>query len=425
MEKLFTLLELQRRSQEATSLAAFAHIAVNETHKLVPYDQAVFWRFKNDAVKLEKISGNAVLDDKSPYAITLRKTLKETLGGKLVQLPPVSPEGIFTANVTFKTAKEGQLGGLWLESRKPFQEADAHILEELGASYAHSLALFELRQRGGIFAAAPKMSRLKKYVFIALAVLFFFPVRLSVTAPAEIVARDAEIVTIPYDGMIQKIHVVPGASVKKGQLLATMENSALDAQMEMASQELKATQSGLARLSRESLATPEKKSDLTAFEGEIETKKIQYEFAQNMRQRSEITATRDGIAVFADLHQLEGKPMGTGDKIMMIADDTNYDLLVRVPADAMIPLDKDEDKINFYLNVSPLSGYTATIRSIGYQASPDADGLLTYKIYGIPEDAKDLRIGWKGTARIKSGWATLSYAVLRRPLASLRRLTGV
>ncbi len=424
MEKLFTLLELQRRSQEAASIAAFAHLLVNETHKLVPYDQAVFWRLKNGAAQLEKISGNAVLDDKSPYAINLRKILKEKSDGGLVQVQPASPDGIFTANIALKTDKEGQLGGLWLESRKPFQEADAHILEELAASYGHSLALLELRQRGGIFAAAPKTSRLKKYLFIALIVLFFFPVRLSVTAPAEIVARDAEIVTVPYDGMIKKIHVVPGSVVKKGQLLAAMENSALDAQMEMAGQELKATQSGLARLSRESLATPERKSELTAFEGEIETKRIQYEFAQNMRQRSEIMATRDGIAVFSDLQQLEGKPMGTGDKIMMIADDADYDVLVRVPADAMIPLDK-QDKIHFYLNVSPLSGYAADIRSIGYQASPDADGLLTYKIYGIPEDAKDLRIGWKGTARIKSGWAILSYAVLRRPLASLRRITGV
>lgn len=154
-----------------------------------------------------------------------------------------------------------------------------------------------------------------------------------------------------------------------------MENSALDAQMEIAGQELKATQTGLARLSRESLATPEKKSDLTAYEGEIEAKRIQYEFAQNMRQRSEIVATRDGTAVFADLHQLEGKPMGTGEKIMMIADQENYDLLVRIPADAMIPLASD-DKISFYLNVSPLSGYTASIRSIGYQASVDADGLF-------------------------------------------------
>ncbi len=424
MEKLFTLLELQRRSQEAASLAAFAHLLVNETHKIVAYDQAVFWQLKDGAIHLEKVSGTAVLDEKSSYAINLRKTLKDKMDGGAVQMLPATADGMFAANIALKTAGEGQLGGLWLESRKPFQDADIPILEELASSYGHSLALLRLRQRTGFFSAAPKFSRLKKYLVIAGLVLFFFPVRLSVTAPAEIVARDAEIVTVPYDGMIQKIHVMPGASVKKGDLLATMENSALDAQMEIAGQELKATQSGLARLSRESLATPEKKSDLTAYEGEIEAKRIQYEFAQNMRQRSEIIATRDGTAIFADLNQLEGKPMGTGDKIMVIADDTNYDLLVRIPADAMIPL-AQEDKINFYLNVSPLSGYTASIRSIGYQASPDADGLLTYKVYGIPEDAKDLRIGWKGTARIKSGWATLSYAVLRRPLASLRRITGL
>ena len=108
----------------------------------------------------------------------------------------------------------------------------------------------------------------------------------------------------------------------------------------------------------------------------------------------------------------------------MIADTSRYDALIRIPVDAMVPL-KSESLASLYLNVAPLSSHDAIIKSIGYQASPDPDGLLTYKVYASPVDAADLRSGWKGTAKIRGEWTILSYAVLRRPLAALRRMTGI
>ena len=261
-------------------------------------------------------------------------------------------------------------------------------------------------------------------MILAALALIFFPVRLTISGPAEIIARDADIVTIPYDGMLEKIEVQPGDQVTKGQVLARMENSALAAQMDNAAQELKAIESSVARLSRQSLAAPDKKGDLTAAEAEIVTKRIQYEYAEFLQEKSELRATRDGVAVFSDTHALQGHPVRTGERIMMIADTSEYDVLVRVPVEAMLPV-KTGQALSFYLNVSPLNGYEATISSIGYQASPDPDGLLTYKIHATPHDADDLRIGWKGTARIYGSWTVLSYAILRQPLAALRRMTGL
>ena len=43
MDKLFTLLELQHRAQEAQSRDALIHIIINETLKIIPYTQAVFF----------------------------------------------------------------------------------------------------------------------------------------------------------------------------------------------------------------------------------------------------------------------------------------------------------------------------------------------------------------------------------------------
>jgi hypothetical protein len=74
------------------------------------------------------------------------------------------------------------------------------------------------------------------------------------------------------------------------------------------------------------------------------------------------------------------------------------------------------------MNVAPLSYFTTHIQTIGYQASPDADGLLTYKLRGsLPEaDKHSFRIGWQGSATVYTDWSILGYALLRRPLIALR-----
>lgn len=109
---------------------------------------------------------------------------------------------------------------------------------------------------------------------------------------------------------------------------------------------------------------------------------------------------------------------------MMIANPQTLELLVRVPADAMIPLEKNAD-VSFYANAAPLRAYAGATLNAGYQASADPDGLMTYKLRAQLDSDDDLRIGWKGTAKIYGEWTILGYSLLRRPLIALRNLTGL
>lgn len=428
MDKLFTLLEIQRGAIEAQSRAALLHNIVNETRKLIPYTQAVFCNTDGLSLTLEKISGNAVLDPQSTYASDVKTSLRAAMSAPLDNSAVVllDPQQHKTAGalLLFRTADEGLLGGLWIENDKPYGEAEQRILEELSATYAQCLALWKLRKSHRFLSSigGKKARWICAAAFIALAL---FPVRLSITAPAEIIAREAEIITAPFDGTIESVDIEPGDAVTADQIVVTMEHRSLQAQMDMAQQEMAVAQAALSRLQRESLAAPDKKPNLTALQEEIESKKIAYEYARALKERSEIRSERGGIAVFSEASGLRGRPVRTGDKIMSIADPAEYELLIRVPVEAMTPVARDAH-VKFFLNISPLSGHGASIRSVGYQASPDADGLLTYKILArLPDDAKDLRIGWKGTATIKGEWTILSYALARRPLIALRNLVGV
>ena len=246
----------------------------------------------------------------------------------------------------------------------------------------------------------------------------------TITAPAEIVAKNANYVTVPYEGMVEKILVDPGSVVEKGQVLALMENSTLSAQATMAEQALAVAESSLSRLRREALSNPDKKNDLNLLESEIEEKKIEYAYAKQRQDESKIKAPKAGTAVFSDARKLEGKPARMGEVLMMVADPLESELLIRVPVESLTSVEKSA-QVRFYLNVSPFSGREAVLTSSGYQASPDPDGLLTYKFRAEIKDRDGLRIGWQGTAKIKGEWTILSYALLRRPLIAFRHLTGI
>ncbi len=420
MEKLFTLLALQRQALEAKTQQALSHVMVNETLRLISYKQAIFWRKNEDSVSLEKISGNAVLDEKSLFAQELKSALIPLFSDENEGIKTFVHNQKSVAVVFLHTPEDGLLGGLWLENDHAFSEAELQILDELSVTYAQSLALRILRTRSSFF----KVGRYKKIILIGVFLAAFCPVRQTITAPAEVVAQNANYVTVPYEGMVEKILVDPGSVVEKGQVLALMESSTLSAQATMAEQALAVTESSLSRLRREALSNPDKKNDLNLLESEIEEKKIEYAYAKQRQDESKIKAPKAGTAIFSDARKLEGKPARMGEVLMMVADPLESELLIRVPVDALIPVEKSA-QVRFYLNVSPFSGREAFLTSIGYQASPDPDGLLTYKLRAGIKDMDGLRIGWQGTAKIKGEWTVLSYALLRRPLIAFRHLTGI
>lgn len=428
MDKLFALLEVQRLALEAQSHDALLHVMVNETRRIIPYSRAIFGHGNSFLQTLEKMSGNGILDENSAYANEVRGEMSRvtTLPKSASAVIQKSEGNQLHCCLVLKTEEEGLLGILHLSPEKPYGEAEIRILDELAVTYARALALWHVRrgQGAGLLSrlTSQKVRMIMAGAFIALC---FLPVRLNVTAPAEIVPREAQIITAPFDGMIESVPVDPGDPVRRDEIVILMEHESLRAQMDLAHQEMIAVQSALSRIQRESLASPDKKAGLIELQQEIEGKRIAYDYAKNLRERSQIKSTRDGIAVFAGVQTLLGKPVRTGDKLMQIANPDDYELLIRVPADAMVPVENSA-RVKFFLNTSPLSGRTARVRSIGYQASPDPDNLLTYKISAMPDDkTQNLRIGWKGTAHIQGSWTILSYAILRRPLIGLRNLIGI
>ena len=430
MDKIVSLLELQKQVRDTKSIADLGFIIANKTHQFVGYKQAVFWLKRGDDIVFQSISAIQSIDDKTPYLQWLKNQIKSHIEVKKDKIDFINAtdDGEWTSDhnhfVCFENDHDGIIGGVWIETDKFFSDEQAHLLVELMDCYAQSLTLHLLRKKGSSIFSAFNLKGYTKFIILALVVLFFFPVQLSVTAPFEVVTKNATTITMPFDGVIDDVAIKPGDSVNAGDVLAEMDGSAMLAEFDKAAQELKMAQSALSRARFQSLRDDEKKSDLEALRADIEAKKIDYNFTKDKFEKSKMISPVSGVAIFSDSSSIEGKAIPIGEMIMMIADPNESELLIRVPSKSILPL-KIGQEFEFFMNTSPFNGHSGEVLAMGYQATQDPDGLLTYKIRGAYHDGENIRIGWQGTAKLKSGWSFMGYALLRRPLIAFRNLTGI
>ena len=77
----------------------------------------------------------------------------------------------------------------------------------------------------------------------------------------------------------------------------------------------------------------------------------------------------------------------------------------------------------------PFGPLRATVAQSSYQATLSPEGVASYRLRArfeslSPEEARRVRIGLSGTAKLYGERAPLGYYLLRRPLAALREWTG-
>jgi len=133
-------------------------------------------------------------------------------------------------------------------------------------------------------------------------------------------------------------------------------------------------------------------------------------------------APRDGMAIFSDRRDLEGRAVQIGDPIMQIADPSDVVFRVDLPAKEQLSL-QPGGPVKVYLDSSPLWAIDARLETASYQARLTPEGVMAFALTARSQpDAA--RIGSRGTAKVSGRWVPLFYSILRRPIASLRQTLG-
>lgn len=434
------LLQWQEEVREALTTEQLSFILVNRTLSILDATSILFWQgTPGEKGKIDRVSGVAQLDKHAPFMVWMKQILSALAakeGGRYTRsvtpaevgepeakqwsewLPPfalwsplISPDGTF-------------VGALWLVRGHAWKESEMAMAEMLAKTFAHAWMALIAKPRRSFWIQQWQKRLFYLLIIFIVAALALLPVQQSVLAPATVVADDPLVITAPLEGVIKNIEVSANAWIGVGEILFQMEQTKIRNLRDVAEMALQVAQEKYSKAQKLSFADPETKATLSVLRSQIKQQLSEVAYAEALLKRTVIRAEKPGIAIFSNPDEWQGRPVVTGERVMMIADPKQTALEIFLPVADAIIMQPGTD-IRLFLNSDPFNPRKATLRYSGYEAKITPDGALAYRLTAYFMDSEiPPRIGLKGMAKLLGPQVPLYYYLFRRPLTALRQSSG-
>jgi multidrug resistance efflux pump len=441
-ERLSLLLTLEHEVRELNNVKDFGFFVVNETHQLFPYKNAILWKkLPGLSPRATTVSGVTHSDSNTPFIQWTNKTLRYCVKQSNMnamrtidknQLPQdiqnIWPEGIgdFLLWAPFVYKGFTTSGGMLFVRTAAWDEPTQKQFKWL--IHAYSYSWYFMCQPRGIKKWLENQSKNKWRwiggIVAALIIICLIPVRISVIAPAEVIAKNPAVITSPAQGVIEKITVKPNELVKKGQVLFTLDQTELMNQKRRALQELAVLQEEYNKVVHNSYEDPDARAQISILRSKLDEKHLAVNYASALLAKSQVEAPINGTVIFNHVNDWQGKPVTPGEKVMLIAQPNKAEIKVNLPVTDAIQINKDAE-VKLYINGDPLNPISGKVQYISYDAQLTPEQFLAYRVIAdINEKQQIPRVGAQGSAKIYGDRVILIYYLFRRPAAFVRQKTG-
>lgn len=437
---LATLTHLEAQIRVAKTVEELQFLSVNETRRLVPYEQAFLLSHAGEAAGISRVicaSSVAVVERDAPmirWLEEMAQALRHVQAGDVPvtvteEMCPDSCREGWREHVRghvlwcpLKHPDETVLGFWWLERDYPWEENDQAIMHRLAGSVAYAWKAVSKRHR----AWSARIKTPSVWLMAAAVVgALCLPVRMSTVAPVKVMAKEPTIVSAPMDGVIAEVLVPPNTVVTQHRLLFRYEDTNLRNQFLVAEKQLAVAQAEHAQAIQGGFADPQLKAEAPLKAAEAALKETELTYAEEMLAQVEVRAPQEGLLLYSDKADWVGKPVSVGERIMDIADPHRIELRIDLPVSDALLLREGADAVAFF-DALPLESFEATVSRASYHAEVLPGDMLAYRITAeLATTDPRIRIGWQGSAKVYGERGPLAFLLLRRPLIALRQLVGV
>nr|WP_298147817.1 HlyD family efflux transporter periplasmic adaptor subunit [uncultured Pseudomonas sp.] len=423
-------LGLERQARAARDIDSLAYALVNDAQVLFGYRHAALLI----AGRVRALTGISVVEAHAPFVAFVEIAAGQLLAQKRLDKPQVVTADSLSAQTQsdWQSLSTGAVfwlplldhqkipyGGLWIAREQPWNSAEQALLEQLGDCYSHAWQALQPRKPWRLRWPMRKVA----VVLAAALLLLLLPVRQSVLAPAEVVPLDGQVVAAPLDGVIAEFLVKPNQSVKQGDVLVRFDATSFKAQADVAERSLQVAEAELRANAQRAFSDAESGARIDLFTTRVAQKRAERDYARELLARTEVKAERDGIAVFADAQHWTGRPVQTGERLMVVADPHQAELRIDLAVADVLAFEPGGE-VALFLDSDPLHRHSARLQRLAYEAQAIANGHLAYRLDAEFVDAPP-RIGLRGTAKLYGERGPLALYLLRRPLAALRQTVGL
>ena len=247
--------------------------------------------------------------------------------------------------------------------------------------------------RGGLLRQGASAA-VASTVLLALGVLAAWPTTLRVVAPARVEGAGQRVIAAPVDGFVQAATLRPGAALKAGQVLVTLE----DRDLALESDKWQAETSQLDKQYREAL-TKDDAAQIVITRAKLEQAQAQLDMVARQLERAQLKAPFDGVLIAGDLTQSVGSPVKRGQELMTVAPDKSFRIVAEVDEqDIGLLRTGQRAQVMFAALVErPLA---MTVTRVAPVATP-LEGRNVFEVDGRVDGADQaLRHGLRGVVRI-------------------------
>lgn len=439
------LLQFEQDIRGLPDVTALQMHLVNDAQAVLGFDQAIVWRRHRGTGRLRPVmaSGLPTVDREAPVMRALTRVLRRLQRGRqleaalkldlhnrerLPRLRPADRQALAGFSLRHglwypMADRDGSYhAGVLFLNHQAFAAGAPRLMGRLVATYAHA---WRALGQATTLAEGRRWPWLAAALSVPLLVgAALMPVRLSVMAPVEVVAAAPMVVTAPISGVVRQILVAPSAAVTAGMPLLQFDDVQPRNEMLLAQQRLAVAQARDARTAAAAFTDPNAAHDLATAQAELQLARVNFNYAAEVLQRTQVLASQAGVAVYSDRRDWEGRAVQVGEEILQVADPQRVAYKVALSAGNSIALKPGAD-VDVYLADAPLGGLPAKLRSVSYTPQPQSGGEASYVVLADAAGGALPRIGARGTARLYGETVPLGVQLLRRPLAAWRQWVGL
>jgi multidrug efflux pump subunit AcrA (membrane-fusion protein) len=310
--------------------------------------------------------------------------------------------------------RSGTIGAITLErgASQPFEKFTVDWCESLAGLIGPALELKQREERSfwskgteallglaaGVFGQARLKLKLTMLSAMALVTaLAFIDGNYRVTAPASIEGSVRQLLVAPQHGYVKQAEVRAGDLVKKGQLIASLD----DRNLQLERQKWRSERSKIEKEYQEALAQRER-TKLSILRAQLDQVDAELHLVEEKIIRTQLHAPFDGVVVSGDLSQSLGAPVETGQVLFEVAPLDSYRVVIEVDEHDMAGLEPGKSG-HLIIAAFPQTSFAVVIdQVVPVAVSAEVSNFFRVEA-SLDEPSSLLRPGMRGVARVEMG----------------------
>ncbi len=387
---------------------------------------------KGKTVRVAAVSHSAWFDDKANLVNMAAQAMNEAFDQRARVVLPEPEQGavLVTAALREYGQESGSAAlcalplesgsrvvGVWLLERdEPFTAADLDVLETLGLTLGpilelkltgeesllkHGHRVWQKGLRRVTDTSRPGIKLIVVASALLLAFLALYPADYRVSSQAAVEGETQRVAVAPFQGYIREAPARAGDVVKKGQVLAVLEDKDLKLERVRWEAELEVS----LRKEREAMANNDRVAMRLA-SAQANQARAQLDLALEKLNRVQVAAPFDGVIVRGDLSQELGSPVEQGKVLFELAPMDAWRVILKVDERDIAHV-RDGQTGELVLTSLPGQSFPLTVKKVT-PVSVAEEGRNYFRVEAeLPKTVAKMRPGMEGVGKVDAGQRSL------------------